>query len=188
MKNLVTLSLKIFNWLAVGDIEVQGLRETSKVIAAAPHSSWMDVFVLAATFPGAKIMANSNVLNHCPILKLLGCFPSKGGIKTAIQHINEGHTVIVMPEGWTDLTSKNLREFKTGVVVIAKYTNNSVTCVRIDWNHLRGKWILAFPDPLQWFLDFLLPRARGVKVTIKEDFSIPDCLFKYRANQLRETI
>ena len=181
--------LSLIQFLFIGDIKLVAdcslmdfidlMNNNKPVIFAINHSRWTDIFVMTEVFKQldcryTAIMGNDKVLQRYGfILNKLGCFPHKpNGIKTAVYKILElGENILICPEGWTDMTGK-LNEFHTGVSVISFESGSDITPIKINYAQYRGNWILKFPDTVQWFLDALLPRKKGVEVIIGKPFKI----------------
>jgi 1-acyl-sn-glycerol-3-phosphate acyltransferase len=176
-------------WLQVGNIEITGgasLAVTGPKIIAANHPHSVDPFVFGVLLSeGARYMTAAGVMKFCGglgamILGPCGAFCAdlrrgKGvpALKTGVQVLTSGQTLVIFPEGWAHLDG-TARPFKRGVVHIAREAatqlGRPIPIVPVHFRHGAhpGAWINRLNPRLQFFL---MPLAfpiyrRGVKVAV----------------------
>ena len=153
--------------LFIGKVEVKGKMPKGQYIIASNHPRELDAWVLDYVFPHLRIMAADSVMGWFGVILPRGCFTAKNGIQNALDLINQGHSIGICPSGWTELTGNEL-PWKTGVVVIADKAKLPIYLVKLEYAALRGGWVNKFPSVIQWAIDLVIPRKRGITVHISQ--------------------
>lgn len=111
--------------------------DENNIIFAANHQSMIDILICMAYIPHHIGFLAKKSLFKIPIfgkaLSSMGCLPVDRGnarkdlsmLKDAADHINNGHGVIIYPEG-TRSGSQKLGKFKRGCLVLASESNATI--------------------------------------------------------------
>jgi len=126
-------------------------------IVVANHSSWFDVFALAAYFPGVYHFVAKEELAHIPIFgrAWISCGHiriDRGDRSSAIESLDraaekirsDNATIIMFPEGTRSPTGE-LRRFKKGAFVLAIQAGVPIVPLAIEGSHdvmPKGSWLV----------------------------------------------
>lgn len=145
-------------------IQVEGKENILRhggIVLASNHRSNADPPLLATRLPGHRcvFMAKEELFRN-PVfgwlIRHLGAFPvtrgsgDTGVIDVAVQHVKNGRTLMIFPEG-TRSKDGRVGRGKTGVAVVAAKTGADVIPVGISFQgklHFRSKIIIRFGKPI----------------------------------------
>ena len=106
------------------------------------HPTTLDPFIIASTFPNAKMLVHVHAYKVgilAWLLNSLGHIPAdvrKGAdaYNQAKKALENGHDIIIFPEGNYSIKAQTPRNFKTGVVRLALETNTPIIPIGIQVN------------------------------------------------------
>jgi 1-acyl-sn-glycerol-3-phosphate acyltransferase len=169
---LVRTFVRIFFFRLSGGFRVLGARNVPRkgpLIVSPNHVSHLDPPAAACALPRKlSFMAKAELFDHKlfgALIRSFGSFPVRRGegdmeaIRTAIRMLNEGHAVLMFPEG-TRGDGKHLLPFNKGVGMIAKRSGAAVLPVGISGTHRKwpkggkkpkwGRVTVAFGAPMRY--------------------------------------
>ncbi len=153
----------VARWLfftPLGGFKVLGVERVpldGPLIVAPVHLSLLDPPAVGTALPrGLRFMAKEELFRFKPfaaLIRSLGSFPVRRGtsdteaIRKAIAELEQGHAVLVFPEG-TRNDGTTMRPINKGVALLAKRTNAKVLPVGLSGtNRLLGKTTVCFGQP-----------------------------------------
>lgn len=161
-KSLSKIIFKLFYRVELVDIE--NVPSKGGAILCANHPGTLDMFFIGyklnrlVHYMAKEELFKNPLMNY--IMRKLGCFPVKRGkpdiesIKTAINLVNEGHIVGILPEGTrTGFKNKKKIRAKPGVAMVATKVNAPIIPVAVSGDYrLFSKVKVVYGKP--FYLDF----------------------------------
>lgn len=135
------------------------LEKEQKCVICMNHVKWQDGPMIWALVNNCAIMCKAEIFENkilAKIFKSIGMFPIKRGEKdfSSILHsvnvVNEGHQLIVFPEGTRNARQKGIKA-KVGAVYIATAANVKIIPVHItEKYHIFSKVIIDFGEAVYY--------------------------------------
>jgi 1-acyl-sn-glycerol-3-phosphate acyltransferase len=185
--------LRVLLWIQIGKIRFEGLHHLQfdgPKIITPNHGSSADMAILLAFAKPIRSLATSALFDFAggrggKIFGPIGAIPvdltpGKGAaaLNVAVQHVINGETLLLFPEGWAWMDG-GVRPFKKGAVVIARQASTQlgepvpIVPVGMHYGRYPGKWILKYPPPVQYLLAFLLSPVYRRGLVIRFGSPIP---------------